>query len=107
MFSGCPDLRPLPTSPKSCPLAKYELDVDTKKKELVGQHKNARAEWRLGGDPPQGQKRAPYRHHLPDDAIGLASTKQATRANTDAGYRLTRNDRRGPSMSAVRWARGV
>jgi Rhodopirellula transposase DDE domain len=43
------------------------ISVDTKKKELVGQFKNAGREWR-----PQGQPVATRTHDFPEDSVGKA-----------------------------------
>ena len=43
------------------------ISVDTKKKELVGQFRNAGREWR-----PQGQPAATRTHDFPEDSLGKA-----------------------------------
>jgi len=43
------------------------ISVDTKKKELAGEFKNAGRDWR-----PQGEPVAARTHHIPEDSLGKA-----------------------------------
>jgi hypothetical protein len=57
------------------------ISVDTKKKELVGQYKNAGAEWRPGGDPEQVKV-----HDFIDPALGKANPYGVYDLAADTGW---------------------
>jgi Rhodopirellula transposase DDE domain len=57
------------------------ISVDTKKKELVGQYKNAGTEWRPGGDPEQVKV-----HDFIDPALGKANPYGVYDLAADAGW---------------------
>jgi transposase len=57
------------------------ISVDTKKKELVGQYKNAGKEWRPGGDPEQVKV-----HDFIDSTLGKANPYGVYDLGTDTGW---------------------
>jgi len=57
------------------------VSVDTKKKELVGQFKNAGREWR-----PQGEPAATRTHDFPDDSLGKAVPYGVYDISANAGW---------------------
>ena len=57
------------------------ISVDTKKKELVGQFKNAGREWR-----PKGQPTATRTHDFPEDGLGKAVPYGVYDISADAGW---------------------
>ena len=57
------------------------ISVDTKKKELVGQFKNAGREWR-----PEGEPAAARRHDFPDDSLGKAVPYGVYDITANAGW---------------------
>jgi hypothetical protein len=57
------------------------ISVDTKKKELVGQYKNAGTQWRPGGDPEQVKV-----HDFIDPALGKANPYGVYDLAADAGW---------------------
>ena len=57
------------------------ISVDTKKKELVGEFKNAGREWR-----PQGQPAATRTHDFPGDSAGKAVPYGVYDLTADAGW---------------------
>jgi len=57
------------------------ISVDTKKKELVGQYKNAGAEWRPAGDPEQVKV-----HDFIDPALGKANPYGVYDLGADTGW---------------------
>ncbi len=57
------------------------ISVDTKKKELVGEFKNAGREWR-----PKGQPAATRTHDFPGDSAGKAIPYGVYDVTTNAGW---------------------
>jgi transposase len=57
------------------------ISVDTKKKELVGEFKNAGREWR-----PQGEPARTRTHDFPDDSLGKAVPYGVYDLTADAGW---------------------
>ena len=57
------------------------VSVDTKKKELVGEFKNAGREWR-----PKGQPAATRTHDFPGDGLGKAVPYGVYDISADAGW---------------------
>ena len=57
------------------------VSVDAKKKELVGQYRNAGREWRRKGDPEQVQV-----HDFPDPELGKAIPYGVYDVSANAGW---------------------
>ena len=84
------------------------ISVDTKKKELVGEFKNAGREWR-----PESEPAATRTHDFPDDSLGKAVPYGVYDITANAGWvsvgtdghrasatRAHTEEARGPSGSA-------
>jgi len=81
------------------------ISVDTKKKELVGQYKNAGAEWRPAGEPEQVKV-----HDFIDPALGKANPDGVYDVAANSGWVSVGTDRDTSAFAVEtirRWWRSV